>query len=78
MDWTDHTTRRSFEAAARNYNFYGGLIWIFFTNLSRKIRPWGGLDLFLVFRVHSREGDIDDLEQERPTEIVLVFRSLIL
>ena len=29
MDWTDHTTRRTFEGAARNYHFYGGLIWFF-------------------------------------------------
>ena len=26
MDQTEHTTRRSFEGAARNYYFYGGLI----------------------------------------------------
>ena len=37
-----------------------------------------GLDLFLGFRVHFREGDIDDLEQKCLTEIVLVLRSLLL
>ena len=37
-----------------------------------------GLDLFLGFRVHFREGDIDDLEQKCLSEIVLVSRSLLL
>ena len=37
-----------------------------------------GLDLFLGFRVHFREGDIDDLEQKCLTEIVIVFHSLLL
>ena len=36
MDWTDQTTRRSFEGAARNYYFYGGWIWIFCLNWSRQ------------------------------------------
>ena len=35
-----------------------------------------GLDLFLGFRFHFREGDIDDLEQKCPAEIVLVLRCL--
>ena len=35
-----------------------------------------GLDLFLGFRVHFREGDIDDLEQKCLAEIVLVLRSI--
>ena len=34
------------------------------------------LDLFLGFRVHFREGDIDDLEQKCLAEIVLVLCSL--
>ena len=71
MDRTDHITRRSFEGAARNYNFLS------------QIFPGGsthrdGLDLFLGFRVHFREGDIDDLEQKCLAEIVLVLRSLLL
>ena len=37
-----------------------------------------GLHLFLDFRFHSREGDIDDLEQKCPSEIVLVSSSLLL
>ena len=35
-----------------------------------------GLDLFLGFCVHFREGDIDDLEQKCLAEIVLVLHSL--
>ena len=34
------------------------------------------LDLFLGFRVHFREGDIDDLEQKCLAKIVLVLCSL--
>ena len=37
-----------------------------------------GLDLFSAFRVHFWEGDIDDLEQKCPAEIVLVSRYLLL
>ena len=39
MDRTDHTTRRSFEGAARNYYFYVGLIWIFCHNSFPKDPP---------------------------------------
>ena len=37
-----------------------------------------GLDLFLDFRVHFREGDIGDLEQKCLAEISLVLCSLLL
>ena len=37
-----------------------------------------GKDLFLSFRVHFREGDIDDVEQKCLVEITLVLRSLLL
>ena len=37
-----------------------------------------GSDLFLGFRVHFREGDIDDLEQKCLAEFVLVSCSLLL
>ena len=37
-----------------------------------------GLDLFLGFRVHFRERDIDGLEQKCLAEIVLVLCSLLL
>ena len=41
MDRTDHTTRRSFEGTARNYYFYGGLIWIFCHKFFPKNPPGG-------------------------------------
>ena len=68
MDWTDHTTRHSFEGAARNYNFYGGLIWIFCHKSFPKDPP-----IETGFRVHFRKGDIDDLEKKCLAEIVLVL-----
>ena len=37
-----------------------------------------GLDLFLGFRVHFREGDIGDIEQKCLAEISLVLRSPLL
>ena len=37
-----------------------------------------GLYLFSDFRVHFREGDIDDLEQICLAQIVLVLRSILL
>ena len=66
MDRADHTTRRSFGGAARNYNFYGGLIFLSQVFPKRSAH------------VNFREGDIDDLEQKCLAEIVLVLRSLLL
>ena len=37
-----------------------------------------GLYLFSDFRVHFQEGDMDDLEQKYPAEIILVSHSLLL
>ena len=37
-----------------------------------------GLDLFLGFRVHFREGDMGDLEQKCLVEISLALCSLLL
>ena len=71
MDRTDHITRRSFDGPARNYYFHVGLIWLFLSQIfPERSAPGDGLDLFLGFRVHFREGDIDDLEQKCLAEIV--------
>ena len=81
MDRTYHTTRRSFEGAAWNYYFYGGLIidMIFLSQIfPERSAHRDGLDLFLGLHVHFRERDIGDLEQKCPAEIVLVLRSLLL
>ena len=79
MDRADHTTRRSFEGAARNYYFYGGFDMNFLLQIfPKRFAHRDGLDLFLGFRVHFREGDIDDREQKCLAEIVLVLRSLLL
>ena len=77
MDRADHTIRRSFEAACMKLLF----LWRVDMNFLSQIFPErsahrDGLDLFLGFRVHFREGDIDDLEQKCLAEIVLVLRSL--
>ena len=77
MDWTDHTTWRSFEGATRNYYFLWRVDMNFLSKIfAERSARRDGLDLFLIFRVHFREGDMGDLEQRRYAEISLVLRSL--
>ena len=65
MDQTAYTTRRSFENAERNYSFLRKVELNYLSQFfPERTAHKDELDLFLAFRVHFPEGDIDELEQK--------------